>query len=90
MVDLMRSIDLQDVSKPVKTVMEFNLGSEVVLPPDSFLSLRLPFVYYSQMDGVPIKPLLVKQHKPEQTGWLVKGTALYLKSKGGVNGPFDG
>ncbi|BBN08511.1 protein SMG8 [Marchantia polymorpha subsp. ruderalis] len=83
-------VEFEDVSKPVKTVMEFNLGSEVVLPPDSFLSLRLPFVYYSQMDGVPIKPLLVKQHKPEQTGWLVKGTALYLKSKGGVNGPFDG
>ncbi|KAL2629895.1 hypothetical protein R1flu_014581 [Riccia fluitans] len=79
-------VEFEDISKPVKTLMEFSPGSEVVLPPDSFLSLRLPFVYYTQMDGIPIKPLLVNQQKPEHTAWLVKGTALYVKSKDGVNG----
>ncbi|KAL3687868.1 hypothetical protein R1sor_014177 [Riccia sorocarpa] len=83
-------VEFEDSLKPLKSSMEFNPGSEVVLPPDSFLSLQLPFVYYTQMDGIPIKPLLVNQQKPQHTAWLVKGTALYVKSKDGVNGPMHG
>ncbi|CAM6083888.1 unnamed protein product [Calypogeia fissa] len=80
-------VEFEDISNPAKTVLKFNPGSEILLPPDSFLSLRLPFVYYSQVGGDPHMPLLVNQSQPERCAWLVKNTALYVLSKGGIIEP---
>ncbi|KAG9146472.1 hypothetical protein Leryth_011743, partial [Lithospermum erythrorhizon] len=60
--------------------LQFNVGCQVMLPPESFLSFRLPFVYGVELDGKfhPLKPL---EHHPEMTAWLLKGTTLQIISK---------
>jgi protein SMG8 len=63
--------------------MEFHSGSEVVLPPDSFLSLRLPFVYYMEGQNGVRTPLLCNKENPERTAWLHKCSAIYVISGGG-------
>eukprot|EP01018_Ginkgo_biloba_P020644 Gb_15944 [translate_table: standard] len=66
----------------VEQCSRFSLGCRVVLPPESFLSLRFPFVYGARLDdGSPIA-LLPRAYKPELTAWLVKGTTLQIVSKG--------
>lgn len=53
----------------------------MVLPPESFLTLRLPFVYGVQLeDGTPL-PINAFEHQPEKTAWIMKGTALQVISK---------
>ncbi|KAF5182158.1 Smg8 [Thalictrum thalictroides] len=59
----------------------FSLGSRVILPPDSFLSLRLPFVYGVQLDDNSLHPLKPLEHQPELTAWITKGTTLQVLSK---------
>ncbi|KAJ6369199.1 hypothetical protein OIU78_001541 [Salix suchowensis] len=56
--------------------LQFSLGCQVVLPPESFLTLRLPFVYGVQVeDGNPV-PLNAFESQPEMTAWIMKGTTL--------------
>ncbi|XP_050222434.1 uncharacterized protein LOC126672498 isoform X2 [Mercurialis annua] len=62
--------------------VQFSLGCLVVLPPESFLTLRLPFVYGVQLEEMCPFPLNAFEHQPEMTAWLVKGTALQVISKG--------
>ncbi|CAK9234243.1 unnamed protein product [Sphagnum troendelagicum] len=66
-----------------KAGMEFQSGSEVVLPPDSFLSLRLPFVYYMEGQKGVRTPLFCNKENPERTAWLHKCSAIYVISGGG-------
>lgn len=54
----------------------------MVLPPESFLTLRLPFVYGVQLEDRSLHPLNAFEHQPEMTAWIVKGTALQVISKG--------
>ncbi|KAL5709778.1 hypothetical protein ACHQM5_020424 [Ranunculus cassubicifolius] len=60
---------------------KFTLGCRVILPPDSFLSLRLPFVYGVQLDDKTLHPLKPLEHQPELTAWITKGTSLQVVSK---------
>ncbi|CAM6074851.1 unnamed protein product [Sphagnum tenellum] len=66
-----------------KAGMEFQSGSEVALPPDSFLSLRLPFVYYMDGQNGVRTPLFCNKENPERTAWLHKCSAIYVISGGG-------
>ncbi|PIA37159.1 hypothetical protein AQUCO_03000022v1 [Aquilegia coerulea] len=59
----------------------FSIGCRVILPPDSFLSLRLPFVYGVQLDDNSLHPLKPLEHQPELTAWIAKGTSLQVLSK---------
>ncbi|CAL1366939.1 unnamed protein product [Linum trigynum] len=61
--------------------LQFTLGSQVVLPPESFISLRLPFIYGVQLEDGRQHPFGAFEHQPEMTAWIVKGTALHLISK---------
>lgn len=67
--------------KAAKESLKFSVGCELVLPPDSFLSLRLPFVYFTESEDGRRDPLLYKKDRPEQTAWLVKGSALFTLPK---------
>lgn len=60
----------------------FGLGCPVILPPESFLTLRLPFVYGVQIDDGSLHPLNYLEQQPELTAWLVRGTALQVVSVG--------
>ncbi|KAJ6984071.1 hypothetical protein NC653_022335 [Populus alba x Populus x berolinensis] len=61
--------------------LQFSLGCQVVLPPESFLTLKLPFVYGVQLvDGNPV-PLNAFECQPEMTAWIMRGTALQVVSK---------
>ena len=61
--------------------LQFSLGCQAVLPPESFLTLRLPFVYGVQVeDGNPV-PLNAFESQPEMTAWIMKGTTLQVVSK---------
>lgn len=60
----------------------FSFGSKVILPPESFLTLRLPFVYGARIDDGSLIPLFPCPQKPERTAWIVKGTTLQIVSKG--------
>lgn len=62
--------------------LDFNLGCRVILPPESFLTLRLPFVYGVQLEDKSQHPLNPFEHQPELTAWIAKGTALQVMSKG--------
>ena len=55
---------------------------EVVLPPDSFLVLRLPFVYHTVEKNGNRRPMSYQKDAPERSAWLVKGTTLRLLAKG--------
>ncbi|KAK1620947.1 hypothetical protein QYE76_026464 [Lolium multiflorum] len=60
----------------------FSLGCRVVLPPESFLTMRLPFVYGSETRDGSRFPLKHLEQQPELTAWLVGGTALQIVSAG--------
>ncbi|RWR92234.1 hypothetical protein CKAN_02144300 [Cinnamomum micranthum f. kanehirae] len=60
---------------------QFSLGCRVILPPDSFLTLRLPFVYGVQLEDGSLHPLNHLEHQPELTAWITKGTTLQVVSK---------
>lgn len=62
---------------------EFSLGSSVVLPPESFVILRLPFVYYMELNDGSRYPLKSNVHQPESTAWLIKGSTFQIISKDG-------
>lgn len=53
----------------------------MILPPDSFLSLRLPFVYGVQLEDGTQLPLMPSAQEPEKTAWIVKGTVLQFLTK---------
>uniref|UniRef100_A0A2P2K2P8 Nonsense-mediated mRNA decay factor SMG8 n=1 Tax=Rhizophora mucronata TaxID=61149 RepID=A0A2P2K2P8_RHIMU len=65
--------------------LQFSLGCQVVLPPESFLVLRLPFVYGVQLEDGSLHPLNAFEHQPERTAWIVKGTTLHFISKGCID-----
>ncbi|KAI5068008.1 hypothetical protein GOP47_0016353 [Adiantum capillus-veneris] len=64
---------------------KFSIGCSVVLPPESFVVLRLPFVYYLELVDGSKHPLNCKTVQPEKTAWLMKGTAFKIIS-GSENG----
>ncbi|CAN4100839.1 unnamed protein product [Withania somnifera] len=64
-----------------KKKLQFCLGCRVILPQDSFLSLRLPFVYGVQLENGHLHPLMPFDQQPELTAWITKGTTLQLISK---------
>ncbi|KAG4167887.1 hypothetical protein ERO13_A13G223800v2 [Gossypium hirsutum] len=69
--------------------LQFSLGCKVILPPESFLILRLPFMYGVELDDKSVHSLNPFEDKPEVTGWVVRGTTLQLMSKGsGLNEGF--
>ncbi|ESW22138.1 hypothetical protein PHAVU_005G130400 [Phaseolus vulgaris] len=61
--------------------LQFSLGCEVILPPESFLTLKLPFVYGVQLEDGNKHPLNPFEQKPEMTAWIAKGTVLQILSK---------
>lgn len=63
---------------------KFSLGCSVVLPPESFVVLRLPFVYYSELDDGSKYPLKCKTYQPESTAWLLKGSTFRIISNSGT------
>ncbi|XP_008465419.2 uncharacterized protein LOC103503038 [Cucumis melo] len=63
--------------------LQFTFGCQVVLPPESFLTLRLPFVYGVQLEDGSFHPLNPLQHQPEATAWIIGGTTLQILSKSG-------
>lgn len=62
--------------------LQFSMGSSVILPPESFLSLRLPFVYGVKLEDESLYPLRPFESQPELTAWITKGTTLQVLSKG--------
>ncbi|KAK8957220.1 hypothetical protein KSP39_PZI000643 [Platanthera zijinensis] len=60
----------------------FSPGCWAVLPPESFLTLRLPFIYGVRKDDETLHPLSHFEGRPEISAWLVKGTALQVVSVG--------
>lgn len=66
--------------------LQFSLGYRVILPPESFLTLRLPFVYGVQQEDRSLLPLRPFEQCPEKTAWLLTGTTLQVISKGGSPG----
>ncbi|KAL5763935.1 hypothetical protein ACOSQ2_016529 [Xanthoceras sorbifolium] len=62
--------------------LHFTLGCPVILPPESFLALRLPFVYGVQLEDGNLQSLNPFEHEPEKTAWVAKGTTLQVMSKG--------
>lgn len=65
--------------------LQFSLGCRVILPPESFLALRLPFVYGVQLEDGSLQSLNPFEHEPEKTAWITKGTTLQVMSKGSSN-----
>lgn len=53
----------------------------MVLPPESFITLRLPFVYGVQLEDGSLRSLNCLEHQPEVTAWITKGTTLQVMSK---------
>ncbi|GLJ06291.1 hypothetical protein SUGI_0035580 [Cryptomeria japonica] len=70
-----------DSIKPSQQYLNFSFGSRVVLPPESFLTLKLPFVYGAWRNDGSAIPFLPRAHRPELTAWLVKGTTLQILLK---------
>ncbi|KAK9279848.1 hypothetical protein L1049_013530 [Liquidambar formosana] len=62
--------------------LQFSLGCQVVLPAESFLTLRLPFVYGVQLEDRSFHPLNPFEHQPELTAWITKGTTVQVMTKG--------
>ncbi|PON55372.1 Protein SMG [Parasponia andersonii] len=61
--------------------LQFSLGCEVLLPPESFLTLRLPFVYGVELEDGSLHSLKYFEHQPEATAWITKGTTLQIVCK---------
>lgn len=64
---------------------QFSLGCHVILPPESFVSLRLPFIYGVQLEDRTLQPLHHLEHQPQLTAWITKGTTLQIVSKGNID-----
>ncbi|KAL8214331.1 hypothetical protein R6Q57_003780 [Mikania cordata] len=62
--------------------LQFSMGNLVILPPESFLSLRLPFVYGVKLEDESVYPIRPFESQPELTAWITKGTTLQVLSKG--------
>ncbi|CAI9104963.1 OLC1v1003768C2 [Oldenlandia corymbosa var. corymbosa] len=62
--------------------LQFGLGCQVILPPESFLSLRLPFVYGIELEDGKLHPLTPLGDQPHLTAWINKGTTLQILSEG--------
>ncbi|MCL7045522.1 hypothetical protein MKW94_017427 [Papaver nudicaule] len=62
---------------------QFSIGCRVILPPESFLTLRLPFVYGVQLENGRLHPLHHLENQPELTAWISGGTILQIMSNGG-------
>ncbi|KAF8779494.1 hypothetical protein HU200_002541 [Digitaria exilis] len=60
----------------------FSIGCRVILPPESFLTMRLPFVYGVETKEGSTFPLKHFEQQPELTAWLVGGTSLQIVSIG--------
>ncbi|GBG70954.1 hypothetical protein CBR_g8254 [Chara braunii] len=71
---------------------DFGIGCEVLLPPDSFLCLRLPFIYSVGAANDIQRPLMYWPEKPEVSGRVVAGTVLYVAGgrRSGENGVVEG
>ncbi|CAH9094554.1 unnamed protein product [Cuscuta europaea] len=63
-----------------ETKLQFSLSCPVVLAPDSFLSLRLPFVYGVQLEDGTLHPLKPFEHQPQLTAWITSSTTLKFVS----------
>ncbi|XP_011089194.1 uncharacterized protein LOC105170220 isoform X1 [Sesamum indicum] len=63
--------------------LRFSLGCPVILPPESFLSLRLPFVYGVELDDGSLHSLRPFENQPQLTAYIMKGTALQVVSSRG-------
>ncbi|KAI3830562.1 hypothetical protein MKW92_053256 [Papaver armeniacum] len=61
---------------------QFSIGCRVILPPESFLTLRLPFVYGVQLENGRLHPLHQLENQPELTAWISGSTILQIMSKG--------
>ncbi|KAH9615765.1 hypothetical protein KSS87_008702 [Heliosperma pusillum] len=62
--------------------LQFSLGCQVILPPESSISIRLPFVYGIEVKDKGFNPLKPFEHEPELTGWIMRGTTLQVIAKG--------
>uniref|UniRef100_A0A7N0TMQ5 Nonsense-mediated mRNA decay factor SMG8 n=1 Tax=Kalanchoe fedtschenkoi TaxID=63787 RepID=A0A7N0TMQ5_KALFE len=62
--------------------LQFSLGCDVILPPESFVVLRLPFIYGVKMEDGRWHPLTPSENQPELTAFIMKGTALRVVSEG--------
>ncbi|XP_051113254.1 uncharacterized protein LOC127239234 isoform X2 [Andrographis paniculata] len=62
--------------------LRFSLGSPVILPPESFVSLRLPFIYGVELDDGSLHSLKPFENQPQLTAHIMKGTAFKVVSNG--------
>lgn len=62
--------------------LQFSLGCQVILPPESFVSIRLPFVYGLKVKDKGLLPLNPYELQPELTARIMQGTALQALCKG--------
>ncbi|KAL6506419.1 hypothetical protein OROGR_024600 [Orobanche gracilis] len=60
--------------------LQFSFGCPVILPPDSFLSLRLPFIYGVALEDASVHSLKPFENQPQMTAYVAKGTALRVVS----------
>ncbi|VFQ67228.1 unnamed protein product [Cuscuta campestris] len=67
-----------------ETKLQFSLSCPVVLAPDSFLSLRLPFAYGVQLEDGTLHSLKPFEHQPELTAWITSGTTLKVVSNDSI------
>ncbi|KAL3518448.1 hypothetical protein ACH5RR_021037 [Cinchona calisaya] len=65
-----------------KQKLQFSLGCQVILPPESFLSLRLPFVYGIELEDGKLHSLTPFEDQPQLTAWITKGSTLQVVSQG--------
>lgn len=73
---------LPSTVRDCKQKVQFSLGCPVILPPDSFLSLRLPFVYGIELEGGKLHPFTPFKDQPHLTAWIAKGTTLQIVCQG--------
>lgn len=59
----------------------------MILPPDSFLSLRLPFVYGVEMDDGSLHSLKPFENQPHLTASIMKGTTLQVMPSESAHNP---
>ncbi|KAI3450630.1 hypothetical protein Pfo_007295 [Paulownia fortunei] len=63
-----------------ETKLQFSLGCPVILPPESFLSLKLPFVYGVELEDGSLHSLKPFENQPQLTAYIMKGTTLRVVS----------
>ncbi|XP_047970991.1 uncharacterized protein LOC125214136 [Salvia hispanica] len=67
--------------------LQFSLGCPAILPPDSFLSLRLPFVYGVELEDGSLHSLEPFENQPHLTACIKRGTALQVMPNQGALNP---